>query len=226
MANCYLKTNSFASEEEISGKAFKKFGDNFIIGLDYAIALYKTGKLKESLGTLSQLKVLPYEGADEGRKVFEKVNLSLALQSFKEGNTKEALHLIDKSKEYPENLGTGMPYDPDFRLQNFLAAIIYKKQGNQNSYNQKMEEVYRYSLKQQQDTNGFQYLGAAAAKNIGKQKEGLSLVEEIATKNKSSEASWALPRFYGDETAAGKLEQEFSGNDYFRLMLQILELHK
>ncbi len=70
------------------------------------------------------------------------------------------------------------------------------------------------------------YPGAVAARNIGKEKEGLSLLEEIAVQTKSPTASRALLKYKGDELQAQKFAREISGNDYFNLMLQVLEMQK
>lgn len=226
LINLYIKMKAFVKAEEISERAFKKFEGNYIIGLDYANALFKTDKFKESLVVLSHLNVFPYENAVEGRRIFEKNLISLSLHNLRNGKIKEALSLLEKSKEYPENLGVGMPYDPDCRLQNFLTGILYEMQGNINGSKQKMEEVYLYSSDQKQNDNGFQYLGAVAARMIGKEAEGLSLIEEAFAQSKSPIASWELMKFKGDEVQARKLAEEISNNDHFNLMLRILEMQK
>ena len=40
-----------------------------------------------------------------------------------------ALSQIDQSEAYPENLGSGMPYDPDYRNQYTLRKMIYDRTG-------------------------------------------------------------------------------------------------
>jgi hypothetical protein len=41
----------------------------------------------------------------------------------KKSDYRRAIEYIEKSKEYPEHLGSGRPYNPDFRLQERLEVI-------------------------------------------------------------------------------------------------------
>ena len=46
---------------------------------------------------------------------------------------------MNQSKEWPENIGVGKPYDPDEREQDFLLALAYDKIGE----NQKSEALLK-----------------------------------------------------------------------------------
>ena len=45
----------------------------------------------------------------------------------KAGRRENALEELQRSREYPERLGTGAPADPDYRLQDFLEILCYRK---------------------------------------------------------------------------------------------------
>ena len=57
-----------------------------------------------------------------------------------EGNYKTALRYLEGSKEYPERLGSGRPYDPDFRMQDFLEVLCYD-QMNKGAQAEKKRKV-------------------------------------------------------------------------------------
>jgi hypothetical protein len=44
-------------------------------------------------------------------------------------NYKNAIGLLEKAKEWPENIGVGKPYDPDERAQDFLLSKAYEALG-------------------------------------------------------------------------------------------------
>src|ERR1700741_3147461 len=80
---------------------------------------------------LDQLKVLPYEGARDGHKLYEQTKLMLALQLIRQGNLKEASKKVEEARLWPENLGVGAPYpeDIDNRLENDIANLIKSSNG-------------------------------------------------------------------------------------------------
>ena len=75
---------------------------------------------------------------------YEKAYFNLAIEKISESNYNEAIELLLKSKEWPENLGVGKPYNPDERVQNFLLFICYSNL-NLSGANKFLEEVIDYS---------------------------------------------------------------------------------
>ncbi|MDR3093452.1 MAG: DUF5107 domain-containing protein, partial [Bacteroidales bacterium] len=87
------------------------------LGLKYAAAMLYLKKYRECTEFLAQLNVLPYEGSNEGRRVYREAWLMCALQNVKSGDYTAALSDIEKSKRWTENLGVGKPYDEDIDLR-------------------------------------------------------------------------------------------------------------
>jgi hypothetical protein len=58
-----------------------------------------------------------------------------------------ALSLIDQSEAYPENLGSGMPYAPDYRNQNILRKMIYDKTGETGKSQEAQDAIDAYTRK-------------------------------------------------------------------------------
>ncbi len=118
------------------GKRYNKlFPNNYYIGLSYANALCRKGNNKLSLNVLKSILVLPNEGASMGRKIYKKNYLELAFKNLIDKKYDKAYEAIEKSKEWPENLGVGKPYDNriDYRLENFILYLIDKSKNNQEN---------------------------------------------------------------------------------------------
>ena len=47
-----------------------------------------------------------------------------------QGNYAQAVPLLEASKIYPEQLGTGQPADPDYRVQDYLLLLCFDKSGS------------------------------------------------------------------------------------------------
>lgn len=109
-------------------KIYPFFPENSILILDLARNLLRTGQLKEMLNFLSQVTILPYEGAWEGRDLYRQANLLLAVQAMAKSRWSEARRYLEEAKKWPENLGAGRPYDPDERLETFLEGLTYEKE--------------------------------------------------------------------------------------------------
>jgi tetratricopeptide (TPR) repeat protein len=114
---------------EMAKSGFEKFPGNFVLGMEYAKTLINLGRYQDALDVLARLTVLPYENASEGRVLYEKAHLLLAGECIRNRKYEEALAHIAKSREWPEHLGVGKPYDPDERLQAFMESYCSKKLG-------------------------------------------------------------------------------------------------
>jgi hypothetical protein len=90
--------------------------------------------------------VLPQEGAQEGHEMYELANLSLALQMAEQKKYQQAIKYLNDSKKWPENLGSGSPYDPDNRLQDFLIAWCKSKMGTGQDTNSVNDQLVASSV--------------------------------------------------------------------------------
>ena len=94
---------------ELSSEAVKKHKDNPDIGVQYAIALINNGQYARTLKTLEGMNILPSEGARFGKVIFDQACLFLSMDLIRDKKYANAIKMIDKSKEWPENLGVGKP---------------------------------------------------------------------------------------------------------------------
>ena len=116
----YQKHNKWNESYRLSSNAFEQFPENFNVSIMHARSLLYTEQWDESIDILKSVEVLPSEMARESRQLFEWALIRKSLDLIKTGKIKKAISAIEASKEWPENLGVGKPYDPDESLQNIL----------------------------------------------------------------------------------------------------------
>jgi tetratricopeptide (TPR) repeat protein len=129
LARYHSEHSDFKEALEVSRQGFDKFPQNFILGMEYAKSLIDNSEHQDALDILDRLVVLPYENASEGRNLYEKAHLLLATRNIREEKFEEALGHIRQSREWPEHLGAGKPYDPDERLQDYVEEYCSDKLG-------------------------------------------------------------------------------------------------
>lgn len=123
----YTMNNNNRAALDEAQTAYTHNKENTSLGIRYAIALINTGQYSSSIKALESMNVLPNEGSSQGKEVFEQACLLQSLELIKKNKFPQALKMIGKSKEWPENLGVGKPYDPDVRIQNRLEAFCLEK---------------------------------------------------------------------------------------------------
>jgi tetratricopeptide (TPR) repeat protein len=125
----YQKTEQYAKMYETAQKYAALYPDNDMLGLKYALAMFLQKKYEECTEYLGRVKVLPNEGAYEGRRIYREAWMSQARQSVQCGQYDVALEQIERSKLWPENLGVGKPYDDaiDLREENALTDLCKAK---------------------------------------------------------------------------------------------------
>ena len=147
LANIYNQRGDFSSALEISEKGHNQFPGNYILDITYSKSLTNTGHYEKSLDVLGKTDILPYEGERSAQNIFEYNYLMLAFKSYQDGDYDSALDYLGKSEAYPENLGSGMPHNPDYRNQNILRARIYNKTGEGEKAGQANSEIQEYTRK-------------------------------------------------------------------------------
>jgi tetratricopeptide (TPR) repeat protein len=127
LINYYKSHDDYDAELKTATEAYLKNKEYSTLGIEYAIALINKGKYAASLQTLEGMNILPNEGASQGKRVFEQAALLLSTDLISKRKYNEALKMIEKSGEWPENLGVGKPYNPDTRIQDYLRAYCLMK---------------------------------------------------------------------------------------------------
>lgn len=128
-------------------QALEKFPQNMYLQVDAVKALMARGEYQQAAGMLAKMHILPSEGASEVHRLFVHTHLHLALNYMLEKKWAEALQEITRSRDYPEQLGTGRPFDPDQRIQDYLEAICYERLGKIDLARQKYAAIISYTAK-------------------------------------------------------------------------------
>lgn len=167
----------------LAREAFSTFPDEGVIRIDLIRTLIKNNSFKEPLEMLENTVALPFEGATEIHGLFLKCQIGLALKNMRDRNYSMAVDYLEGSKRYPENLGTGMPYDPDFRLQDYLISLCYDKMGKKEQAEEKRKATYDYTLKHWDEQHRNQYIGGLILQYYGEhEKAGQLLRKEKPSK--------------------------------------------
>jgi len=127
LISLYREQQMFDKALAVSEKAYKRFSEETVIALDYVRTLTQHRRYEECQPIFETTEVLPAEGATEAHGLFVRVQILSAIERIKEGDYDEAVRYLEKAKTYPEHLGTGIPYHPDFRLQDCLLAFCHAK---------------------------------------------------------------------------------------------------
>jgi len=127
----YSELSNSGLSRDTAEMGFRKFPENFVLGMEYARSLVDTKQFQAALDVLDRLVVLPYENASEGRVLYEKAHLLMAGESIRNRKYEDALAHVARSREWPEHLGVGKPYDPDERLQAWMESICLAGLGRQ-----------------------------------------------------------------------------------------------
>lgn len=110
-------------------KAFDQFPERVPIRVEYIKALMNKERFQEAVDILDHTTALPYEGATGVHRLFVECHIQIALDLMEKGDYEIAAQHLEKSKQYPEHLGTGKPYEPDYSRQDELLEECYKKMG-------------------------------------------------------------------------------------------------
>lgn len=193
----------------VSEAAYDRFPDNYYIGLEHAAMLLENGQYAESARVLDQARVLPHEGAQRGHTLFEQTHVMLALQEMESGAHGEAVQHLERSKEWPEHLGVGKPFDPDQRMQNYLQAYAYRQLGNDREAQARLQAVAEYTMEHRSAGGVGHYLGAVALRELGDAAAAQKLINDWeAAGSDRLLVQWAVASFQGNDQQAEALGQK------------------
>ncbi|WP_114749181.1 DUF5107 domain-containing protein [Pleomorphovibrio marinus] len=141
LAKHYEEKEAFEKHYALLKEAKEKFAGNYMIEMDWVKSLAIQEHFEEAMEVLDRIQVLPYEGAGEGRMLYESLLLKATLQDISSKRWNPAMRKIAKSREWPENLGVGKPFDPDERMQDFMEALVFRARGNQKASRKALEKL-------------------------------------------------------------------------------------
>lgn len=99
----------------------------YILGQQRAELLKQAGRYQEALEVLNSLTILPNEGASGAHKLYRELNIRYAATLNQQKKYREAFAVLEQAEKWPENLGSGEPYNPDNRLTWYLKKWMTQK---------------------------------------------------------------------------------------------------
>lgn len=214
LMNYYTANSQWANAAAAGKKYMQLYPSNYYIGLKYAKSLCETGQYQPCIALLSKLQVLPNEGSYAGRAVYREANLYQAMEQLTRKNYKQSVRAVAASKEWPENLGVGKPFDEmiDSRVENYLEARNCAGQGNKQQAVALLEQVAGYNPSHFVSAN---LLTALALRELGKTAEADQLVASwMKTHPDNRVARWCAAVYHGEtEEAAAMLKSRSDQTD-------------
>ena len=209
LINYYVANGQWQKAAETGKIYMKKYPSNYYIGLKYAKALCETGQYRPCVSLLNRIQVLPNEGSYAGRAVYREANLYQAMEQLSHKNYKQAMKSVEASKEWPENLGVGKPYDNmiDSRLEDYLEAKAAAGLGDSRKASALLSAVAGYKTSRSHFGSG-NLLNALALRESGKEQEADRMVAAWSTDFPENRvAQWCTAIYRGEkEKAAGLLQ--------------------
>lgn len=151
------------------------------IKVDLVKALMANRLYGEAAPVLDTIEALPFEGAGEIQGLFAQTQVQLGLQALKKSDWPGAAKLFEHSKEYPEKLGTGKPFDPDERAQDYLLGLIYAKLGQKDKAAAAFKAVTDYTFKFPEAKGPGAWFGARAWQRAGQAAKAAEALKGAAT---------------------------------------------
>jgi hypothetical protein len=222
----YEGTHNHQMALTLSTAAYKKFKGNFIIGLQYATALLNNGQSAACTKALEGMNILPSEGSSIGKTIYEQAYLLQSLDLIKSKKYAEAIKRIDKSREWPETLGVGKPFDPDERIQNYLAAYCLKKLNRTKEAADMQKAVADFTLTQSLHPSLMNLFPLLVYKEKGETDAAGKYLQKLGASTGADNIiqRWITAIYKNDAGTAGTLEKEFSDDIYFTIIKKATEL--
>jgi len=130
LCKLYIEGQQWEKALQIAQRGYTLHPGNYYLGLQLARCYMFNEQYDEGIGLMSGLRVLPNEGASEGRNVWRETNLYAAIAALAEGRYDLATGYIGAARTWPENIGVGKPYDVDERLEDYLDHYRCRKEGD------------------------------------------------------------------------------------------------
>ena len=145
LASFYTEKGTHDKALSLAVQASRQFPDEDAIKVLLARAYLNNGRYQDCNSVLANATILPFEGQSDIHTLFVQCLVSQALADMKKGQYSQAVERLERSREYPERLGTGAPSDPDFRIQDYLLMFCYQESGTPAKAAEAGERINAYS---------------------------------------------------------------------------------
>ena len=197
LAEDLFQSGNLSATLNIIQKTYKQDRDNYFAGMLLAQTLNQLKDYEKAIRLLKDLRILPYEHATEGRKIYTDAYVGSALQSIMKGNHTQASQRLNTALLWPEHLGVGKPFDPEERWERFLLAYLEHKNQQTEKVQKSLEEIAKFSKKQLFKPSKNHLLGIYAIAVTEGEREAQQFVSQLlASKHGTTPETKNLVEFY------------------------------
>lgn len=164
---------------KIIRKVYQQDKDNYFAGMLLAQSLNNLKQFNKTIDLLKDIRILPYEHASEGRKIYSKAYVGSALQYIEKNQNNQAQSMLETALLWPEHIGVGKPFDPEERWERFLLAYIHQSNGNSEAAKLELTSIIKYSKEQIFQSSKYHLLGIYALYQIHGKKEVEVFIEQL-----------------------------------------------
>ena len=195
-----LNNKKYDAAYTLSRKAYKRFSENYNLGLSHAKAALQLNRYAECIEVLKKINILPFEHASESKNIYNEAHVFLAYELMQKKKYSEASKLLIQSKEWPENLGVGKPYDVDSRLQDFLLSHCLEELGKTEEAKILLESVATYTRDHLSTSNLNNLFGLLSLKKLGKGNEVTNLLSRLKNAEEGNDRNNLVIAFLENDT--------------------------
>jgi tetratricopeptide (TPR) repeat protein len=233
MVEQHLMDKEFAMAADLAYKTFKEYPERSVVGLNYAIALLNLGEFRKCVSFLESFELIPFEGATMGRNVYREACVKEAMKALQKKKYKNAITYAEKALRWPVNLGSGKPYHPDERLENYLIAYCYRQSGKNNEAETWINKVMDTRDPANSMDSPLLYLQILSLRENGRENEAEQLLEQALKKYPENEyvrwtkvvVSNGISGSHTDELVLDVKEKAEINNDFLLLNELFMSIH-
>jgi hypothetical protein len=143
-----------------------------------------TGDVAGAAAILDTIEALPFEGASEIHELYVRAHVRLGFENLRSKKWAAAVECFERSKLYPEKLGTGAPFEPDTRLQDYLEMICFGRMDNTPKAEEARKSIIAYTLNHLADRGYGAYLGGLVLRESGDRNRARDVLERASPPDK------------------------------------------
>lgn len=164
--------------------AAKRAAADFPAEVPLQVALAETllavGQPAEAAAVLDAVAALPYEGASNIYGLYVRAHVGIGIAAMQKADWPSAVEALEMSKLYPEKLGTGAPFNPDTRMQDYLVALSLDRMGEKDKASALRQAIRDYTLITWDESQPHGYFGGLVLEKLGRKEDRLKARELLS----------------------------------------------
>ena len=224
LINYYTGKKDYKTTLTLATAAYKKDKSNEAINIQYVLALINNGQYANSLKLLDGMTILPGEGAREGKVIYEQASLFLSMDLISKKKYTDAIKMIEKSKEWPEKLGVGKPYEVDTRVQDYLNIYCLEKLNRKSETEPLKKSIAGYTGRRRGPSYS-NLLTIKVLNEMGDKAAADELMGKLADSRNPAQR-WYVATVNNEQSVIAELEKQLETDTNFQIMKRLLEVTK